>query len=206
METRAIETVIKKLGQSGCYGNPKDYLAWVRASGMPNVSDEEFTRVFNGLIQSGIVKKLESLTPTYKLNVTLSFPEQVEFVASSSYEHFPIQLARSRLESYLNFHHLDQENINLIIIGATEGFENAVKYNSGNNFTVRYRISDNIFNMTVENDMKYVSLEENIAAGKFSSTSTLMRGMLVMNKVFDFMDLNFTSINEHAILTVIKKL
>jgi anti-sigma regulatory factor (Ser/Thr protein kinase) len=204
LETSAIENALKELGRSGCYGNPQDFLAWIRAKGMSDLTAENFTEVFNNLVKAGIFQKSENLILSYRFTATLSFPDYVEYNVSSLYEHFPIQFARTRLESFLSYHRIDPEEIILLLIGGTEAFENAIKYNSGKYYSVRYWLENKIFRMIVENDMTFVTVEENIASGKFDIATTLMRGLLVMNKIFDTMDLNFTQNNKHAVLTVEK--
>jgi len=201
-----IETLIIELGNSGCSGNPGDFFNWVKAAFSGDVDPNEFNRIFQKMVQSGVLKEVNSTTGNFKARDVKKFSEIIEYTASSRYDHSPIQFARSKLESYLFFHNLDEDTVNFILIGATEGFENAVKYNAGDTFTVRYWIKGGEFHMEVTNRMKHVTVEENIKAGKFDSSTTLMRGMLVMDKVFDFMDLNFSEGHQLATLMIRKKL
>ena len=206
MKTSSIEILLKNLADSGCYGNPDDFFAWVNASNGSDVDRGEFENAFQGLIRSGEMKEVDSMTSSYRNAVGYKFESSSEFTVSALYEHVPIQFARSRLDSFLIYHNIDPEEINIILIGATEGFENAVKYNNGKTFQVHFWIKQGEFNLVVKNSMKHVSVEDNIKAGKFDSATTLMRGMLVMNKIFDHMDLNFSENYQLATLVAMKKL
>jgi len=207
LETASIEFFITELASSGCYGNQEDFLSWLKAGGHKHINEDEFKAVFNRMVSSGVLEAADPLTATYQLpGKSHKFDKTVRFTVSSLHIHTPIQFARSRLDSFLQFHKVDPDEITIILIGATEGFENAVKYNSGKSFDVQFHITQNEFTMNVYNEMEYISVEDNIKAGKFDSNKTLMRGMLVMNKVFDFMDLNFSSDHKFATLVLRKNI
>lgn len=86
-----------------------------------------------------------------------------------------------------------------LCIGVLEAVENAVKYGDGTEVEVEYYIdpSQTLF-IQIINNLKELNLEQDIERGKFSSTATLMRGMMVMQKLFDELDLEILENKKQA--------
>jgi anti-sigma regulatory factor (Ser/Thr protein kinase) len=86
-----------------------------------------------------------------------------------------------------------------IVIASIEATENAVKYSSEDKIYVKYFIENYTFYIEIQNRYKIPEIQKDIENGKYNSSITLMRGMLVMSKLFDEMDINLIEDKKLAI-------
>ena len=206
-----LKDAILELGNVGCQGNLHDYQAWLRYYHRNKevdfeITDESVSKTLDELISEGSFKTHPEFPDEYLLSNPTSLPDKVEYIVSGALDDSPIQLVRSRLEAFLRSHQVSNEIIIDLTIGTTEAMENAVKYSDHRKIEVSYHITDQVFHIQVINRMGDTSAEEDIEAGKYSSSVTLMRGMMVMVKLFDDMDIDISEETKSAIFKASKNL
>lgn len=74
-------------------------------------------------------------------------------------------------------------------IATIEAIENAVKYGDGRNVNIQAVIEGKKLKLSITNYIKEFDLESEIERGKYSVSTTLMRGIMVMQKLFSHTDL-----------------
>lgn len=179
-----IENHIKEMAASGLFGTIKEFYFWYIFLYKDNqINYKIFSKIFHSLIAKGILINNINLKNEYKYNENFQFTNYVEFLAPTNLRNSPIQFVRSRLISYLNFFQVLEGLIYDIIIGVVEAVENAVKYCSADTIYVRYFIENNIFYIEIQNKYKEPEIQKDIDKGKYDSSLTLMRGMMVMSKL-----------------------
>lgn len=207
MNSYSLKNEIILLGQKGLFGCIKEFYSWYKfIYNIDNLNSKEFYKTFYSLVQEKIFIKNPEFKNEYIYNLPLKFSNYVEFVGPSMLKNSPIQFVRSQLLSFLRFHEVDEELIYDIIIGVVEATENAVKYSFDDKIFVKYFIEHNKFYIEIQNKYKIPEIREDIAKGKYNSSITLMRGMLVMSKLFDEMNINLIEEHKTAIFQATKKL
>jgi Anti-sigma regulatory factor (Ser/Thr protein kinase) len=195
-----LETQIIQMGKEGLFGNIKEFYFWnIFLFNSYDLSYKEFTKVFHQLIKNNVFINNQNLKNEYKYNLEMKFSRFVEYFAPSNLNYSPIQYVRSRLLSFLNYHKVDEEIIYDIVIASIEATENAVKYSSEDKIYVKYFIENYTFYIEIQNKYKIPEIQKDIENGKYNSSITLMRGMLVMSKLFDEMDINLIEDKKLAI-------
>jgi len=209
-----IEYTILKICQKGAIGTITDIHNWILMYGnlaefarkdipiyIKNVNEESVQNQIEKLVNKKLLedsgkgfnefqyKKQHSSgsekTETFKRNKKVAYP----IIGSLKYS--PLQLIRSRLESFLLHFNVKREDLTDISIGVIEAAENAIKYGDGGIVTIEYFLDDkDVFNILIKNPIKAEPIEENIKTGKFSEGFTLMRGIMAINKLFDFFDIS----------------
>ncbi len=210
---KEIENQIIEMGKLGLFGTIREFYHWKNFIILENKSmnkfDKEdyknFTKVFHNLIQKNIFLRNKNLKNEYIYNEKLNFSRYIEYFAPASLNNSPIQFVRSRLLSFLNFHRIKEEIIYDIIIGVVEAVENAVKYSSDNKIFIKYFLEENTFYVEIQNKYKIPEIHHDIQTGKYNSSITLMRGMLVMSKIFDEMNIDLMEAEEIAVFQARKK-
>ncbi|GIX43413.1 MAG: anti-sigma regulatory factor [Leptospiraceae bacterium] len=202
-----LENQIIQMGESGLFGTIKEFYFWHYFLFHPEeLTYKNFSKVFHQLIKKNIFRNNENYKNEYIYNLELSFTRFMEYYAPASLNFSPIQFVRSRLLSFLNFHKIDEDIIYDIIIASIEATENAVKYSSDDKIYVKYFIEENTFYIEIHNKYKIPEIKKDIENGKYDSSITLMRGMLVMSKLFDEMDIDLIENKEIAIFQAKKKI
>jgi len=195
-----LETQIIQMGKEGLFGNIKEFYFWnIFLFNSYDLSYKEFTKEFHQLIKNNVFVNNQNLKNEYKYNLEMKFSRFVEYFAPSNLNYSPIQYVRSRLLSFLNYHKVDEEIIYDIVIASIEATENAVKYSSEDKIYVKYFIENYTFYIEIQNKYKIPEIQKDIQNGKYNSSITLMRGMLVMSKLFDEMDINLIEDKKLAI-------
>jgi anti-sigma regulatory factor (Ser/Thr protein kinase) len=195
-----LETQIIQMGKEGLFGNIKEFYFWnIFLFNSYDLSYKEFTKEFHQLIKNNVFVNNQNLKNEYKYNLEMKFSRFVEYFAPTNLNYSPIQYVRSRLLSFLNYHKVDEEMIYDIVIASIEATENAVKYSSEDKIYVKYFIENYTFYIEIQNKYKIPEIQKDIENGKYNSSITLMRGMLVMSKLFDEMDINLIEDKKLAI-------
>ena len=195
-----LETQIIQMGKEGLFGTIKEFYFWnIFLFNSYDLTYKEFTKEFHQLLKSNVFVNNQNLKNEYKYNLEMNFSRFVEYFAPSSLNYSPIQYVRSRLLSFLNYHKVSEEIIYDIVIASIEATENAVKYSSEDKIYVKYFIENYTFYIEIQNKYKIPEIQKDIENGKYNSSITLMRGMLVMSKLFDEMDINLIEDKKLAI-------
>ncbi len=197
---KKIENQIKEMAASGLFGTIKEFYFWYIFLYKDNqVNYRVFSKVFHHLIDKGVLCNKLHLKNEYQYNENFSFSNYIEFLAPTNLQNSPIQFVRSRLISYLNYFQVVESLIYDIIIGVVEAVENAVKYSIDDTIYVRYFIENNVFYVEIQNKYKEPEIFTDINKGKYDSSLTLMRGMMVMSKLFDEMDIDLIQNKQVAV-------
>lgn len=197
---KKIEHHITEMAKLGLFGTIKEFYFWYYfLFNDLQINYKNFSKVFHNLISKKVFIHNQHLRNEYIYNNKISFSNFVEFISPANLLYSPIQFVRSRLISFLNFYEVQEETLYDIVIGVVEAVENAVKYSSDDKIYIKYFIENNIFYIEIQNRYKEPEVEQDINKGKYDSSKTLMRGMVVMSKLFDEMDIDLIQNREVAI-------
>lgn len=200
-----LEQTILDLAGRGCQGTVKDFTSW--AAFLTGAADPvEVERVLESCVTGGKLQRHQDIPLEFHASAPLKFPERVDYSVSGEVTAGPIQMVRSCMEAFLRFHRASEENVMDISIATTEAMENAVKYSDHSPIRVSYWIEKEVFYISITNKLSDVRLEQDIADGKYTSTTTLMRGMMVMVKLFDEMDIQIREDEKIAVFAAHKTL
>lgn len=212
-----IEARIRDLLANGLVGNSQDFHAWIRMDVVrrfreePKIQPDWIPQILDTLVASkdAIRGKFDpreySLSPESALHKKTVKKEEYAILGKTEFQ--PMQYVRSRLETFLRENGVNDDLIVDLTIGSIEAVENAVKYGDGGTVEVSYSIErSGLFKIRLVNNLRDLNIEEDIERGKFSSTATLMRGMMVMQKLFDKMDLEILEERKQALFMAEKKL
>lgn len=217
LSQQEIEKEIQALFSVGLSGNAKDFHSWVymetfrKFKELPEIELSIIEAFLQKLAGSGDIISnpldprefgIADGSPLLK-----KFSANEKFVILGALRYNPMQYVRSRLEFFLKRNKVDEELNMDLCIATVEAVENAAKYGDGLNVEVTYSIDKNkIFTIEMLNNVKDFNLEDDILRGKFSSTATLMRGMMVMQKLFDVVDLDIIDNRKQAYLKASRKI
>lgn len=199
-----IKEEIIKLGNTGCQGNVEDFCLWIEFYEGTVVTFGAVTRVLTEMVRDKLWKIHPEIQTEFYSAGAMSFNESVQYYVPGDKDLSPIQLVRSRLESFLKFNKIKNEQIIDLSIATTEAIENAVKYTNDRKIFVEYSISGDNFRVKIINNLTKILPENDIRLGKYTSSITLMRGMMVMEKLFDDLDIDISEENKKAIFTAEK--
>lgn len=202
MPHQSLIDCLLDLGKAGCQGNASDFACWARFCGAPG-ADGGVQSVLDTLVGQG---KFRHADAEYLFAGPLAFPPKVEYMVSGLLQEAPIQMVRSRLDSFLRFHRASEDEVIDVSIATTEAMENAVKYSDHQPINVGYWIDGHTFHIKIVNTLREVKPEADIEAGKYSSSYTLMRGMMVMVKLFDDVNIDISEEKNEAVFSAHKKL
>lgn len=202
---RVIEYLLQ-LGNAGCQGNVQDYSAWMRYVYNYDVTSDSLRGCLDSMVQDGHFRTHPEIPSEYLAARPPELPARVEYTVSGDLNHSPLQMVRSRLEAFLRHHGASEDEVIDVSIATTEAMENAVKYSDHRNIDLCYQIQDRVFDIRIVNRIGNVEPEQDIESGKYSGSLTLMRGMMVMVKLFDEMDIDISEEQQQAIFTAHKKL
>jgi anti-sigma regulatory factor (Ser/Thr protein kinase) len=212
-----LEKEIKALFSNGLSGNAADFFSWVQMEifrkfkDVPNSTLDNVQSYLEHLVAGGdvITNPLDSreylLAPESTL--TRKVVSNERFVILGALKYNPMQYVRARLDFFLAKNQVIEDLRMDLCIATVEAVENAAKYGDGLNVEVTFNIDKaKVFTIEMTNTVKDFDLEDDILRGKFSSTATLMRGMMVMQKLFDTVDLDIIDNRRQAYLKATRKL
>ena len=197
-----LKSELQALFASGACGMSDDFHKWIRMEikrkfrEFPDLTLERTSAFLSGMISAGEIEADKfgagEYRPVKKNGVKKNLSsgrDQYQFIGEIEFS--PMQFVRSKLESFLRNNNIPDDKILDISIGTVEAVENAVKYGNGELVDVKYSVSRNgSFEIEMINRIGKSSITDDIERGKFSEATTLMRGMMVMQKLFDEMDLD----------------
>ena len=102
----------------------------------------------------------------------------------------PLQFIRSRIQNFCEFKGISKDVKYELIIAITEAAENAIKYSDQAPVIISHGIENGSYFVNVYNSTSNLDVKTDINRGKFSEQTSLMRGVLVMSKLFDDLELN----------------
>lgn len=212
-----LEKLLVDILADGLTGTVKDYCSWISMEGLLKYNEElivDKTRVkdiLDTLKQRGYAKEGKFDKSEFCIAPT-ALPRRLDFL-SDSYSVYgeakfsPIQYVRSRQEYFLEYNYVSEEDVMDISIATIEAIENAVKYGDGNMVHIDYLIdSSRTMKLNIINNIKEFDLSNEIERGKYSSNTTLMRGIMVMQKLFNHLELQIIDDKKQAHLYAEKKL
>lgn len=212
-----LEKLLVDILADGLTGTVKDYCSWISMEGLLKYNEEleadkdRVKAVLDSLKVKGYAVEGKFDKSEYCISPT-ALPRRVDFL-SDSYSLYgeakfsPIQYVRSRQEYFLEYNYVSEEDVMDISIATIEAIENAVKYGDGNMVHIDYLIdSSRTMKLNIINNIKEFDLSNEIERGKYSSNTTLMRGIMVMQKLFNHLELQIIDDKKQAHLYAEKKL
>lgn len=207
MNQSTIEETLIKLGKVGCSGSIQDFQSWLQYEHL-DVEPSKVKSALEDLRSSGTFKSGRQYTGDYQLHETGPFPDSVSYSVPCTISGSILQMVRSRLDAFLHHHGVSEDSKTDIILGITEAMENALKYGvPESQVRIQYSIAEKKITIKIENDVPEVSPHRDIQKGKYRDGSvTLMRGLLVMQKLFDSMELEIQEESRVATFFAEKKI
>lgn len=212
-----IRDILKDALSKGASGTISDFSAWVLM--YSRLKNKEPQQINDALISLHLQNlKAEGFAMEGKFDpseVQISdnnIPKNGQWNSDSytvfgNQKYSPIQYVRSRLEFFLRYNGIDEEDVMDISIATIEAIENTVKYGDGNNVFIENSIDETKkFRITILNNIKEFDLQYEIERGKYSSNATLMRGVMVMQKLFNHFELEIIDDTQQAKLYAEKNL
>jgi len=196
---KEIKQIILELLPFGLTGYVDDFYSWVKMEYKKKSLDSSFCT--KDLVKTCLESlKTEGELVEGKFDSKEYSPAKKYFTKNSwlkdhysilgAFEFSPIQYVRSRLEFFLKCNQVSEMDLMDISIATIEGIENAAKYGDGKLVFVTVEITaEKKLIITITNTIKEFELENEIERGKYSASTTLMRGIMVMQKLFNHLDL-----------------
>ncbi|MCX7632499.1 MAG: hypothetical protein N2Z22_04105 [Turneriella sp.] len=144
------------------------------------------------LVGSG---KIEKIPPYSELRWVdhnewlFSNKSKEQFFISNKMEQSPLQYIRSRVQNFCDSKGIVGMQKDEIVISVTEAAENAIKYSNVLAVFIEHGLEHNEYYIRTINSVSELNLKEEITRGKFSEEFSLMRGVLVMSKLLDYIDI-----------------
>lgn len=192
-----VSSILRDLFSHGLTGYLADFTAWTKME--LKKKDLSYEKINDKLI-SDILQNLKTDNKlVWKVN-----PDTKEFckdfinakiLSSDNYdilgafEFSPIQYVRARLDHFLESNGISEDDRLDTGIATIEAIENAVKYGDGRNVNIQAVLEGKKLKLSITNYIKEFDLESEIERGKYSVSTTLMRGIMVMQKLFSHTDL-----------------
>jgi anti-sigma regulatory factor (Ser/Thr protein kinase) len=101
----------------------------------------------------------------------------------------PLQYIRSRVQNFCDSKGVIESHRDEIVISVTEAAENAIKYSNVIPVFIEHGIEKDEYFIRAINSVNDLNLNDEISRGKFSEDVSLMRGVLVMSKLLDYLDI-----------------
>ena len=200
-----ILDLIKEMLPTGLSGYPADFLSWVkmeyRKKGKPNANvpmksiDLCLTKLKEENILEPNKNDPKELCPVASVLHKSWVKDSYEIYGA--FEYSPIQYVRSRLESFFKINHVTEDDLVDVSIATIEAIENAAKYGDGNSVYVSCTIHEKKLQLEIINKIKDVDLEAELLK-KYTSATTLMKGVMVMQKLFNHVDLQILEDTQQA--------
>ena len=189
----------------GLSGYPADFLSWVkmeyRKKGKTHshVTMKHIETCITILKEEKIIEPSKQdpreLCPVSSIINTSWASDSYEIYGA--FEFSPIQYVRSRLESFLKINQVTEDDLVDVSIATIEAIENAAKYGDGNSVFVSCKIINKKLELEIINKIKDVDLETELLK-KYTSATTLMKGVMVMQKLFNHVDLQILEETQQA--------
>lgn len=168
--------------------------ALVGFSSTPNahISQNEIKTVLDDLYSQNVIEIIQPFGE-FRLRenkeTLLSLTNEEGFFSCNDIMLQPLQYIRSRVAWFCERHNITQTGIDDIIISVTEAAENAIKYSDNYPIYVWHRLNNHTYDIRLYNSSPEVDLTSEIKRGKFSEDVSLMRGVLVMSKLLDNLEI-----------------
>lgn len=215
-----IEGVLKKLLSFGLVGSGKDFYNWIlmeyniNSKTLPSeIKEIDIINILDTFKEKSYATPGDFDPSEYMISPNAPFfkklPTDDKYFILGKSTFSPIQYVRSRQISFLNQNNVNQEDIEEISIATIEAVENSVKYGDGDKVEITNTIDiSNNFKLTMQNKIKEFDLQSEIDRGKYSTSNsiTLMRGVMVMEKLFDKFQLELLDNSTQALVIAEKKL
>lgn len=211
----AIEKEIKLLISTGLTGSASDFDKWIkmeyfkRVRELPLVPEDLLDHLIRTLVKENhLVEKQNDHKEYYvsemsPLKKKPGMSESFEIIGDIKFS--PMQFVRSRVENFLKYQNINETAVIDVLIGVVEAIENATKYGDRGIVRVAYSIDrKKVFKIEMINSIGQNDFLIDLERGKFTSGTTLMRGMMVMEKLFDSVELEIVEERNEANLTAIK--
>lgn len=101
----------------------------------------------------------------------------------------PLQYIRSRVQNFCESKGMIDSHRDEVVISVTEAAENAIKYSNVLPVYIHHGLEKDEYFIRAINSVTDLNLKDEISRGKFSEDVSLMRGVLVMSKLLDFLDI-----------------
>lgn len=101
----------------------------------------------------------------------------------------PLQYIRSRVQNFCDSKGMIASHRDEVVISVTEAAENAIKYSNVLPVYIHHGLEKDEYFIRAINSVTDLNLKDEISRGKFSEDVSLMRGVLVMSKLLDFLDI-----------------
>lgn len=200
-----ILATVKSMLPFGLSGYPADYLSWVKMEFRKKGKQHSHLTIKNIETCIASLKSENLLEPSKNDSRELCPP--ISFIQKNwtsdhyeiygAFEFSPIQYVRSRLESFLKANDVIEEDLVDVSIATIEAIENAAKYGDGNSVSVSCKIVNKKMELEIINKIKDVDLETELQK-KYTSATTLMKGVMVMQKLFNHVDLQVLEDTQQA--------
>lgn len=212
-----IEKLLINILTDGLTGTVKDFRSWISMESLLKYNEEIETTnekvktILDDLKNRGVVLPGKFDKSEYCISPS-AIPHRMDFFSDSFTVYggavfSPIQYVRSRQEYFLQYNYVSEEDIMDISIATIEAIENAVKYGDGNIVFIDYMIDKTrTMKINIINNIKEFDLTNEIERGKYSSNTTLMRGIMVMQKLFNHLELQIIEDKQQAHLYAEKNL
>jgi anti-sigma regulatory factor (Ser/Thr protein kinase) len=112
-----------------------------------------------------------------------------QFFVSNNMQLSPLQYIRSRVQNFCDSKGVIESHRDEIVISVTEAAENAIKYSNVIPVFIEHGIEKDEYFIRAINSVNDLNLNDEISRGKFSEDVSLMRGVLVMSKLLDYLDI-----------------
>ena len=100
-----------------------------------------------------------------------------------------LQYIRSRVQNFCDSKGMIDSHRDEVVISVTEAAENAIKYSNVLPVFIEHGIENDEYFIRAINSVNDLNLKDEISRGKFSEDVSLMRGVLVMSKLLDYLDI-----------------
>jgi anti-sigma regulatory factor (Ser/Thr protein kinase) len=208
LEENEVENLLIEILNDGVTGVTSDFISWIKLYKKrlnKDIQEPDSTLVQkildklknSEIASSGKFDPKEFTISAKEIQKKKVFHEDKFFVFGKG-EFSPIQYARSRQEHFLFLNQATEEDVTDISIATIEAVENSVKYGDGQVVSFEQFIDSNrVYKISIINNIKEFDLTDEIERGKYSSNITLMRGVMIMEKLFDKLDLQIkTDLNQ----------
>jgi anti-sigma regulatory factor (Ser/Thr protein kinase) len=204
-EETEILDLMKAMLPTGLSGYPADFLSWIKMEykkkGKPysSVSMKSIENCLTVLKAENIIEPNKNDPKEFcgVSSVLLKNWVKDSYEIYGAFEFSPIQYVRSRLESFLKINNVSEDDLVDVSIATIEAIENAAKYGDGNSVFVSCNIQDKKLQLEIINKIKDVDLETELLK-KYTSATTLMKGVMVMQKLFNHVDLQILEETQQA--------
>ena len=204
-EETEILDLMKAMLPTGLSGYPADFLSWIK------MEYKKKGKAYSSVSMKSIENCLTVLKAENIIEPNKNDPKELCGVSSvllkswvkdsyeiyGAFEFSPIQYVRSRLESFLKINNVGEDDLVDVSIATIEAIENAAKYGDGNSVFVSCNIQNKKLELEIINKIKDVDLETELLK-KYKSATTLMKGVMVMQKLFNHVDLQILEETQQA--------